>query len=62
MTIQYLGVSMFFSEPKIFMTRNKNIFLYKKWVNIIQILIKFIFKTEGSYNFIFASFMSRYKS
>jgi len=43
------------------MTRNKNICLYEKLVNIIQILFKFIFKTGGSYyNLIFASFRSRY--
>ena len=43
-----------------FITRNKNICLYEQLANIIQILLKFIFKTGGSYNLIFASFRSRY--
>ena len=42
------------------MTRNTNICLYEQLVNIIQIFLKFIFKTGGSYNLIFASFRSRY--
>ena len=35
-----------------FITRNKNICLYEQLANIIQILLKFIFKTGGSYNLI----------
>ena len=54
------GGCLFFPEPKLFITRNKNMCLYEKLVNIIQMLSKFIFKTGGSYNLMFASFRSRY--
>ena len=55
-----IGRSDYRSDPKMCMTRNTNMCLYEQLVNIIQILLKFIFKPGGSYNLIFASFRSRY--